>query len=84
MTYNKFVCKQKEITKSIFDLVNHTRFPKEDHLPDCAYRDKHGNKGDRVEHIHLVVCTGLCSSVSVLEHPCGEEPRCSVIGCPVG
>jgi hypothetical protein len=24
---------KKEITKTIFDSVNHTRFPKEDHLP---------------------------------------------------
>jgi hypothetical protein len=31
------------------DLVNHTRFPKEDHLPDSVCRDKHGKKGDRVE-----------------------------------
>ena len=23
--------------------VNHTRFPKEDHVPDCVCRDKHGN-----------------------------------------
>jgi len=29
--------------------VNHTRFPKEDHIPDWVCRDKHGNKGDRVE-----------------------------------
>jgi hypothetical protein len=32
------------------DPVNHTRFPKEDHLPDWVCRDKHGNKGDRVEY----------------------------------
>ena len=31
------------------DSVNHTLFPKEDHLPDWVCRDKHGNKGDRVE-----------------------------------
>ena len=30
------------------DLVNHTHFPKEDHLPDWVCRDKHGKKGDRV------------------------------------
>jgi len=29
--------------------VNHTRFPKEDHLPDCASRDNQVRKGDRVE-----------------------------------
>jgi hypothetical protein len=33
------------------DAVNHTRFPKEDHVPDWVYRDKHANKGDRVEYL---------------------------------
>jgi hypothetical protein len=33
------------------DSANHSRFPKEDHLPDWVRRDKHGNKGDRVESI---------------------------------
>ena len=37
------------MTESIFDSVNHTRFPKEDHLPDCASRDSQVKKGDRVE-----------------------------------
>jgi len=32
------------------DSVNHTRFPKEDRIPDWVRRDKHGNKGDRVEY----------------------------------
>ena len=31
------------------DSVNHTRFPKEDHLPDWARRDNKVTKGDRVE-----------------------------------
>jgi len=31
--------------------VNHTRFPKEDHLPDWARRDNKVTKGDRVEYI---------------------------------
>ena len=31
------------------DLVNHTRFPKEDHLPDWARRDYQVKKGDRVQ-----------------------------------
>jgi hypothetical protein len=30
----KLVNKQKEITKTMCDSVTHTRFPKEDHLPD--------------------------------------------------
>jgi len=29
--------------------VNHTRFPKEDHLPDWARRDNKVTMGDRVE-----------------------------------
>jgi len=31
------------------DSVNHTRFPKEDHLPEWARRDNKVTKGDRVE-----------------------------------
>jgi len=42
------VNKQKEITKTMCDSVNHIRFPKEDHLPDWVCRDKHGKRGDRV------------------------------------
>jgi len=38
---------KKEITKTICDSVNHTRFPKEDHLPDWARRDNKDTKGDR-------------------------------------
>jgi len=30
---------EKEIIKTKFDSVNHTHFPKEDHLPDRACRD---------------------------------------------
>jgi len=30
--------------------VNHTGFPKEDHLPDRARRDNKVKKGDRVQH----------------------------------
>jgi len=30
-------------------MVNHTRLPKEDHLPDCARRDNKVTKGGRVE-----------------------------------
>ena len=45
----KFVNKQKGITKTMCDSVNHTSFPKKDHLPDCASRDKKVKKGDRVD-----------------------------------
>jgi hypothetical protein len=47
----KLVNKEKGITKTMCDSVNHTRFPKEDHLPDWECRDKQGNKGDRVEPV---------------------------------
>jgi hypothetical protein len=43
------------MTKTIFDSVTHTRFPKEDHLPDWARRDNQVKKGDRVEHVAKVV-----------------------------
>jgi hypothetical protein len=33
--------------------VNHTRFPKEDHLSDWVCRDKHRNKGVRVEGVSV-------------------------------
>jgi len=37
--------------KTICDSVNHTRFPKEDHLPYWALRDNKVKKGDRVEPV---------------------------------
>jgi len=40
---------KKKITKTMCDSLNHTRFLKEDHLPDWVCWDKHSNKGDRVE-----------------------------------
>ena len=30
--------------------MSHTRFPKEDHLPDSERRDNKATKGDRVDH----------------------------------
>ena len=38
-----------EIIKTICHSVNHTRLPKEDHLPDWARRDNKVIQGDRVE-----------------------------------
>ena len=35
--------------------MNHTRFPKEDHLPDWARRDNKVTKGDRVEYISKIM-----------------------------
>jgi hypothetical protein len=37
------------MTKTIFDSVNHTRFLKEDHLPDCVRRCTQVKMGDHVE-----------------------------------
>jgi len=34
------------MAKYLCDSVNHTRFPKEDRVPDWVCRDKHGNKGN--------------------------------------
>jgi len=41
--------------------VNHTSFPKEDHLPDGARRDDKVTKGDRVEcmTIPTIVLNGI-------------------------
>ena len=51
----KQVKKKKEIIKTICDSVNHTRFPKEDHLPDWARWDNKVTKGDRAEYLYIVV-----------------------------
>jgi len=37
--------------KTICDSVNHSRFPKEDHLPDWARRDNKVTKGDRIDSV---------------------------------
>ena len=39
--------------------MNHTRFPKEDHLPDSALRDNKVTKGDRVERISVALHSQL-------------------------
>ena len=39
--------------QQVCDVVNHTRFPKEDHLPDGARQDNKVTKGDRVEYLLL-------------------------------
>ena len=44
------------------DSVNHTRFPKEDHLPDWVCRDEHGNKGDRVDLSSMFLNASLQTS----------------------
>ena len=46
---NNWNISEKTIIKTICDSVNHTRFPKEDHLPDRERRDNKVAKGDRVE-----------------------------------
>ena len=42
------------------DLVNHTRFPKENHLPDWARRDNQVKKGDRVQYINIYIYIYMC------------------------
>jgi len=37
----------------VCDPLNHTRFPKEDHVPDWAWRDKQGKKGDCVDYVQI-------------------------------
>ena len=39
----------KKITETVCDSVNHTRFPKEDNLPDRALRENQVKKGDRLD-----------------------------------
>ena len=46
---------KKEIIKTICGSVNHTRFPKEDHLPAWARRDNKVMKGDRLEFLEWEV-----------------------------
>jgi len=64
--------------KTVCDSVNHSRFPKEDHLPDWAWRDKNVTKGDRVEY-QLFVClysmymVCMCVSVWMSECECVGE-----------
>ena len=41
----------------VCDSVNHTRFPKDDHLPDLARRDNQVKKGDRVKDRTLLYYT---------------------------
>ena len=63
------------------DLVNHTRFPKEKHLPYWARRGNKDKKGDRVEYIACFVSSShilftslisfllpaICNLVNILE-----------------
>ena len=67
------------------DSVNHTRFPKEDHLPDWVCRDKHGNKGERVEKVSLpatedqIICDPSLKYVWVTTYLNNVEPSVSWI-----
>ena len=47
--------------------MNHTRFLKEDHLPDWARRDNKDTKGGRVEcvHMYIYVLTGESSDFEI-------------------
>jgi hypothetical protein len=64
LVYSELKCTAKQWkTKTIFDSSNHTRFPKENHLPDCASRDNQVKKGGPVE---LEECDGSERSVRVI------------------
>ena len=51
---------ENTVTKIIFDSVNHTRFPREDHLPDMAHWENQVKKSDRVVYIYMCVCVCVC------------------------
>ena len=65
------------------DSVNHTRFPKEDHLPNWERRDNKVTKGDRAECVQQkwagIVCTE-CVRMDVFRSQFRRFtlPRCSV------
>ena len=46
--------------------MNHTRFPKEDHLPYWARRDNKDTKGDRVDY--LVCSVAIYMQTSNVQH----------------
>jgi len=48
----------KTISETKCDSVNHTRFPKENHLPDWARWDDKVTKGDGVESERELMCGG--------------------------
>ena len=54
-----FVITEKIMKRPVCNSVNHTRFPKEDHLPDWARRDNKVKKGDRVEYFSVALETFL-------------------------
>jgi len=60
------------------DSVNHTRFPKEDHLPDSARRDNEVTKGYRVE-IMVVIHFAREKQHHLVNMPCLKAPRKSGI-----
>ena len=54
--------------------MNHTRFPKEDHLPDWARRDNQIKKGDPVEcathHSKICMSEGILISLTSASQIC--------------
>ena len=63
--------------------MNHTRFPKEDHLPDWARRDNKDTKGDRVEypddgHLRIETCGNIQCDILIYmpkEHSYNKSQR---------
>jgi len=43
--------------------MNHTRFPKEGHLPDCASRDNQVKTGDSVDDFSVLTVLMACEDV---------------------
>jgi len=49
---------KNEIIKIMCNSVNHTHFPKEDHLPDWERPDNKVTKGDRVDYAFMQMSEG--------------------------
>ena len=79
--------KKKEITKTKYDSVNHTRCPKEDHLPEWASRDNKVTKGDHVElsasetRMKILSCIQQDMEVKLIQTLCQLKSLISVKLC---
>jgi len=68
--------KSKKKKKTLRDSVNHSRFPKEDHLPESAGWDNQVKKGDRVEYEFCRRYTEECTENNI--H--GRKKKLSALG----
>jgi len=63
--------------------MNHTRFPKEIHLPNWARRDNKVTKGDRVDSIFRVVVRNSTLRMEAVSHTeTSETDHCNMVGNP--